>query len=281
MPEQVDVRLPMQPLYMTNPRGSNFLLPPKAQAPSQAVAMAPPFRASRAQTTKNQFVKKGMFSFQAAKEHQEVDAAQDKQRAGKMPPSAPQSSQIGSTMAQTMTASTRQQNTQSHQHISNWTNFNEQYNDLGLNTHLETYSYKQELIKIAQKNYQEQDVKKLFERIQDLETTLQINKTLVQDSMTALSVAHGKGKKVAAQGTPENSEGKDGEQTADDDGQALLQQNLEGIFRKFADENDYIKKRLQLQYQENEQLRSKMLLLEQINADFKMKEHKITIGFEE
>lgn len=53
------------------------------------------------------------------------------------------------------------------------------------------------------------------------------------------------------------------------------------IFRKLADENDYIKKRLQIQYQENEQLRTKMLLLEQINADFKMKEHKITIGFEE
>ena len=45
-----------------------------------------------------------------------------------------------------MTGTTRQQNTG---HISNWTNFNEQYNDLGLNTHLETYSYKQELIKIA------------------------------------------------------------------------------------------------------------------------------------
>ena len=53
------------------------------------------------------------------------------------------------------------------------------------------------------------------------------------------------------------------------------------IFRKLADENDYIKKRLQIHYQENEQLRTKMLLLEQINADFKMKEHKITIGFEE
>ena len=51
------------------------------------------------------------------------------------------------------------------QHISNWTNFNEQYNDLGLNIHLETYSYKQELIQIANKNYQAEDVKKLFERI--------------------------------------------------------------------------------------------------------------------
>jgi hypothetical protein len=31
--------------------------------------------------------------------------------------------------------------------IENWTNFSEQYNDLGLNTHIESYSVKQEFIR--------------------------------------------------------------------------------------------------------------------------------------
>ncbi len=41
------------------------------------------------------------------------------------------------------------------------------------------------------------------------------------------------------------------------------------------EENEFIKKRLQINYQENEQLRSKILLLEQISADVKMNEHKL------
>lgn len=61
----------------------------------------------------------------------------------------------------------------------------------------------------------------------------------------------------------------------------MLKENIELIYRKLSDENDYIKKRLQMQHQENEQLRTKLLLLEQINADCKMREHKITLGLEE
>lgn len=41
------------------------------------------------------------------------------------------------------------------------------------------------------------------------------------------------------------------------------------------EENEFIKKRLQINYQENEQLRSKILLLEQISADVKMNKHKL------
>lgn len=42
----------------------------------------------------------------------------------------------------------------------------------------------------------------------------------------------------------------------------LLKESMELIYRKLSDENDYLKKRLQMQHQENEQLRSKLLLLE-------------------
>ena len=42
----------------------------------------------------------------------------------------------------------------------------------------------------------------------------------------------------------------------------MLKESMELIYRKLADENDYLKKRLQMQQQENEQLRSKLLLLE-------------------
>ena len=41
------------------------------------------------------------------------------------------------------------------------------------------------------------------------------------------------------------------------------------------EENEFIKKRLQINYQENEQLKSKILLLEQISADVKMNKHKL------
>jgi len=47
------------------------------------------------------------------------------------------------------------------ENIENWTNFSHQYNELGLNPHLESYSYKQELIRIAHKNYHEADMKML------------------------------------------------------------------------------------------------------------------------
>ena len=79
------------------------------------------------------------------------------------------------TKAQTNFAST----TLDPKHIENWTNFSEQYNDLGLNVHLEAYSVKQELIRQAQRNYKEHDAKKMHERVQDLETTLDINKGLI------------------------------------------------------------------------------------------------------
>lgn len=38
-------------------------------------------------------------------------------------------------------------------HIENLTNFSSQYNDLGLNTHIESYSKKQEFMRMAQRNY--------------------------------------------------------------------------------------------------------------------------------
>lgn len=125
-----------------------------------------------------------------------------------------------------MQTQTNNQTSKNTQHISNWSNFNEQYNDLGLNIHLETYSYKQELIKIAQRNYQEQDIKKLLERIQDLETTLQINKGLVHDSMSALAVVQRKidssgaalAEEQAAKGQEEATTKKDAAANAESEG---------------------------------------------------------------
>ncbi len=63
------------------------------------------------------------------------------------------------------------------------TNFNEDYNDLGLNTNLESYSVKQELIRLANKKYQADEMKKLNERILDLEETIKINKELISTLM--------------------------------------------------------------------------------------------------
>jgi len=69
------------------------------------------------------------------------------------------------------------------QNIDNLTNFNEDYNDLGLNTNLETYSVKQELIRRANKEYKKTEAKKQNERIADLEKTLEINKELISTLM--------------------------------------------------------------------------------------------------
>ena len=66
-------------------------------------------------------------------------------------------------MASTNAQTTNAQTTLNPNHIENWSNFTHQYNELGLNAHLESYSFKQELIRMAQKNYTENDVKKLKE----------------------------------------------------------------------------------------------------------------------
>ena len=68
--------------------------------------------------------------------------------------------------------------------IENWTNFSQQYNDLGLNTHIESYSVKQEFIRQAQRNYKMQDVKTLNDKILDLETSLEINKGVIASLMS-------------------------------------------------------------------------------------------------
>lgn len=100
-------------------------------------------------------------------------------------------------------------------------------------------------------------MKKLLERIQDLETTLQINKGLVQDSMTALATLqlqlnssksndHGEDETSKASEEPSkdnraaNTDGKGGNKGTEQ----LLKENVEFIYRKLSDENDYLKKRL-------------------------------------
>lgn len=179
----LDVRDPVQAQYETNPRAPQLRparpgAPPSLDQPEHPNTrssfqgqLPPAFRASGAQTAKNA-TKKSMFSFQPLKQRADPPLEDGQKENRKNHANLHPQSQIASTMAQTMQTQTNNQTSKNTQHISNWSNFNEQYNDLGLNIHLETYSYKQELIKIAQKNYREQDVKKLVERIQDLETTL-------------------------------------------------------------------------------------------------------------
>ena len=53
------------------------------------------------------------------------------------------------------------------------------------------------------------------------------------------------------------------------------------VYKKLTDENNYIKKRLKNVYQDNDALLTKNLLLEQLNADSKVKEHMITRQLEE
>ena len=50
---------------------------------------------------------------------------------------------------------------------------------------------------------------------------------------------------------------------------------------KMNDENTFLKKRLKQLYADNDMLSSKLLLQEQISAEFKMREHKIQRTFEE
>ena len=68
-------------------------------------------------------------------------------------------------------------------HIENLTNFSQQYNDLGLNTHIESYSKKQEFMRMAQKNYKQNETKLQQEKIVDLETSLDINKGVLSTLM--------------------------------------------------------------------------------------------------
>ena len=86
-------------------------------------------------------------------------------------------------MATTNAQTTNVQTTLNPNHIENWTDFSNQYNELGLNAHLESYSFKQELIRLAQRNYTENDIKKLKEANEDLEVTLDINKQLIKTLM--------------------------------------------------------------------------------------------------
>jgi len=86
-------------------------------------------------------------------------------------------------MATTNAQTTNAQTTLNPNNIENWSGFSHQYNELGLNAHLESYSFKQELTRVAQKNYTENDVRRLRDRIQDLDTTLDINKQLIKTLM--------------------------------------------------------------------------------------------------
>ena len=81
----------------------------------------------------------------------------------------------------------------------------------------------------------------LNEKIKDLEKTLEINKELIATLMQP------------------KSEEKDNE-----------------VVQKLTDENTYLKKRLKQIYSDFEVVSSKLLVLEQINADFKCKEHVIS-----
>jgi hypothetical protein len=86
----------------------------------------------------------------------------------------------------------------------------------------------------------------LNERIKDLEKTLEINKELISTLMQP------------------KSEDKDKE-----------------AFQKLTDENTYLKKRLKQVYSDFDGISTKLLLIEQINADYKMKEHVISRKLEE
>lgn len=79
------------------------------------------------------------------------------------------------------------------------------------------------------------------DRVTDIETTLEINKGLINTLIANQSSDH-----------------------------------LQEVYKKIQDENTFLKKRLQQTYQDNEIQNSKLLLQEQIIADFKMKEHHIT-----
>jgi hypothetical protein len=57
--------------------------------------------------------------------------------------------------------------------------------------------------------------------------------------------------------------------------------NMGDVLKKINDETTYLKKRLKQIQKDSEMAHTKILLLEQINADYKMKEHMITRTLEE
>ena len=75
-------------------------------------------------------------------------------------------------------ASTQQTN------IESQSNFNTVFNDLGLNSHLESYTVKHELIRLANIKYSASEFKKLEDKVSDLETTVDINKSLIQNLLS-------------------------------------------------------------------------------------------------
>lgn len=93
---------------------------------------------------------------------------------------------------------------------------------------------------MANDKYKIADTKKLVERIQDLEKSLEINKNMLT---TVLN-------------NPENK--------------SLVESE---VILNLTDENAFVKKRLNQVYKENSELQNKILILEQITADFKIQEH--------
>jgi hypothetical protein len=100
---------------------------------------------------------------------------------------------------------------------------------MGLNSHIESYSYKQDLVQHSNNKFKLGEFKHLTDKIADLETTLKINKTLIE---TLLS-------------SPDNSR--------------IVQSEL---IRKYHDENELNQVRLKSLYQQNCELSSKLLLEE-------------------
>ena len=98
-------------------------------------------------------------------------------------------------------------------------------------------------MRMAQKNYKQNESKLQHEKIVDLETSLDINNGVLTTLM--------------AQG------------------------GISEVMKQVNDENTYLKKRLKNVQKDIEITNTKVLLLEQINADFKMKEHMISRTFEE
>ena len=84
---------------------------------------------------------------------------------------------------QASTAFQTQQFTTSN--VENIQNYAEVYNEMGLNSHLESYSVKQELIRLANDKYKVADNKKLVEKVQDLENSLLINKNMLNALLTS------------------------------------------------------------------------------------------------
>lgn len=158
----------------------------------------------------------------------------------------PSASIVSGTLASTAFQTNMNSGQLTNPNVENIHDFNETYNELGLNTHLESYSVKQQLIRLANHKYNISNTKKLTDRIKDLETTIEINKQMLSGVL----------------------------QSSGEDLKTSIYSNL-------TEENDYLKKRLNQLYSENGDLSNRLLLLEQINAEAKMKEHIITRQLEE